>query len=397
MSKFSCPVVRILSVEDHPNADRLSVVKLSGLGYICISGKLDDGSHRYNPGDWVVYIPSAAILPEWLLKKMEFWNYETEHGMLAGADGNRVKPLKLRGIFSEGVLYPVDYNDALSRIAGGSVIETSVDYPDSVLHRVEIGDDASDILGITKYVPPIPVHMAGEVANMFGHTIRYDFDRLESNPDMFSPHDVVIATEKLHGTFVAMIYEPGLNHSEMFGESGDIIVHSKGLGGQGVAFKNNSNNDKNLYVSVLKKLLDRGLEDRFKKLAQTIPGRRYAILGEIYGKGVQDLHYGENAPSFRAFDLMVDDTFIPCNQTGFGNAMDGFLDMVPQMYHGPFDLTVLERLRDGKTNLGGGNIREGIVIRCANEIRHEIHGRRILKMISPDYLLRKSKDASEFT
>lgn len=104
MSTFSCPVVRVASVEDHPNADRLSLVRLEGLGYLCISGKLEDGSPRYQAGDWCVYIPSAAVLPEWLLKEMDFWNEETGKGMLSGSDGNRVKPLKLRGIFSEGLI-----------------------------------------------------------------------------------------------------------------------------------------------------------------------------------------------------------------------------------------------------------------------------------------------------
>jgi hypothetical protein len=52
MSTFSCPVVRVSSVEDHPNADRLSLVRLEGLGYLCVSGKLEDGSPRYKAGDW---------------------------------------------------------------------------------------------------------------------------------------------------------------------------------------------------------------------------------------------------------------------------------------------------------------------------------------------------------
>lgn len=107
MSSFSCPVVRVAEVLNHPNADRLSIVRLEGLGYTCISGKLEDGSPRYKAGDMVVYIPSASVLPEWLLRKMDFWNAETNKGTLAGSNGDRVKPLKLRGIFSEGVLYPV--------------------------------------------------------------------------------------------------------------------------------------------------------------------------------------------------------------------------------------------------------------------------------------------------
>lgn len=54
MSEFKVPVVRVISVEHHPDADRLSIVKV--LGFTCISAKLEDGSHRYKEGDLVAYI-----------------------------------------------------------------------------------------------------------------------------------------------------------------------------------------------------------------------------------------------------------------------------------------------------------------------------------------------------
>ena len=384
MSTFSCPVVRVAEVIDHPNADRLNIVRLEGLGYTCISGKLEDGTPRYKAGDYVVYIPSAAVLPEWLLKEMDFWNAETNKGTLSGSNGDRVKPLKLRGIFSEGVLFPTEDMCKHAHAANG----------DALVYWE--GMDASGVMGITKYIPPIPVHMAGEVANMFDHTVRYDFERLESVPDMFASDMTVTATEKLHGTFCAIVYEPGLNHAEMFGEHGDIIVHSKGLGGQGLAFKNNAANDGNLYVKTMRKLLGDGLEDRFRTLATSYAGKRYAILGEIYGKGVQDLAYGTREPEFRMFDVMVDDLFLPQDELGFDHSLHG-IPFAPVLYNGPFNLEALTAVRDGKTTVGGDNIREGIVVRAVGVHRHPMHGRRIAKMISPDYLLRKSKEATEYT
>lgn len=398
MSTFSCPVVRVSEVTEHPFADRLSIVRLEGLGYTCISGKLGDGSPRYKAGDWVVYIPSAAVLPKWLLKSMDFWNAETNKGTLAGSNGDRVKPLKLRGIFSEGVLYPCSktwHADSME-FTGCMLGKDENGELDAI--EVELNDDVSEFLGITKYEPPIPVHMAGEVANMFDHTIRYDFERLESVPDIFEPGMPVIATEKLHGTFCAIVYVPGLNHPEMFGKHGDIIVHSKGLGAQGLAFKNNEANAGNLYVRTLKRLLEDGLEDRFKTLATTWAGKRFAILGEIYGKGVQDLAYGTKEPEFRMFDVMVDDRFFEQDELGFDHVLHG-IPFAPILYAGPFDVDALTSVRDGKTTVGGDNIREGIVIRAQSRARHPVHGRRIAKMISPDYLLRKVKggEATEYT
>ena len=395
MSTFTCPVVRVASVEDHPNADRLNLVRLEGLGYLCVAGKLEDGSPRYRAGDWVVYIPSAAVLPEWLLKSMDFWNEETGKGMLAGADGNRVKPLRLRGIFSEGVLFPTI---PMNLIPDSCMLAVSIEHDgNDGSPMLRLGEDASEVLGITKWEPTVPVAMAGEVANLFGHTVLYDFQRRESVPDMFEPGEPVVASEKLHGTFASIVFEPGLNHPEMFGEHGEIIVHSKGLGAQGLAFKNNAANDGNLYVRTLRALLDSGFEDRIRTMSWEYGGKSIAVLGEIFGRGVQDLAYGVDKPAFRMFDVKVADQYLTQIKLRIECAHNLGIDLVPTVYEGPFDLAALEAVRDGQTMLGGANIREGIVVRSATEARHEIHGRRIAKFISPDYLTRKSKDATEYT
>lgn len=399
MSTFSCPVVRIAEVINHPNADRLSIVRLEGLGYTCISGKLEDGSPRYKAGDHVVYIPSAAVLPEWLLREMDFWNEETGKGTLAGSNGDRVKPLKLRGVFSEGVLYPAQ--------DGWPAPKPVLVMRETGMRWFEVGEDAAEHLGITKWSPPIPVHMAGEVANLFGHTVKYDFERLESVPDIFEPGETVVATEKLHGTFVAFGYIPGLVHPEMFGTTGCIIVHSKGLGAQGLAFKNNEANAGNLYVKTLRALLDeQDLEARLAEVSRMNNNRPVFIMGEIFGRGVQDLHYGTSKPEFRIFEIRVGDDYLPRDQFGFGHLDSQTrhggtlgLDAVPVLYYGPFDVAALEKVRDGKTMVGGENIREGIVVRSSPEGYHQIHGRKIAKMISPDYLTRKVKngEATEYT
>ncbi len=408
MSTFTCPVVRVSEVVDHPNADRLSIVRLEGLGYTCISGKLEDGSPRYKTGNWVVYIPSASVLPTWLLKDMEFWNEETGKGTLAGSDGNRVKPLKLRGIFSEGVLFPVKWDDELALTGGGSVLEipdpNSPDAPD--LYIVELGENVAEVLGITKWEPPVPVHMAGEVASLGDVTVRYDFERLESVPDMFEPGELVVATEKLHGTFVAMGLVPGLDHPEMFGSNGEVIVHSKGLGAQGLAFKNNEANAGNLYVRTLRNLLaNHDLEAKLREVSNAHGGCPVFVMGEIFGRGVQDLHYGTKEPEFRMFEIKIGHKYAPRTVDGFGGLSYGNanvdrtlgLPVVPILYQGVFDMAELERVRDGRTELGGDNIREGIVVRSLVEAHHSLHGRKVAKLISPDYLLRKSKEATEYT
>ena len=394
MSTFSCPVVTVKSVENHPDADRLSIVHLDNLGYVCISGKLADGSHRYSPGDAVVYIPSALVLPEWLLKSMEFWNEETGKGTLAGSNGDRVKPLRLRGIFSEGVLYPVEaykkdeqYTDGHS-IAVDFFVSTPVG-----LHNVTVGQNAADLLGVIKWEPPIPTGMSGEVASVPDTICDYDFERYESVPGIFTANDLVTAVEKAHGTFCLIQYIPDLNHPEMFGKTGCITVSSKGLVKQGLVFKNNTNNDGNLYVQALRKLLDNGLEDHLTSNG----GHRVGIFGEIFGGNVQDLKYGMTAPVFRVFEVKLDHVFILRTQAELLCNVIG-LSMLPVLYSGPFDLTEIIKVRDGKTTLGGDNVREGVVVTGVDYSRHPMYGRKICKFISPNYLTRKVKtgEATEY-
>jgi RNA ligase (TIGR02306 family) len=398
MSTFSCPVVRVAAVENHENADRLSIVRLEGLGYTCISAKMEDGSHRYKVGDWVVYIPSASVLPEWLLREMDFWNAEIGKGTLAGSNGDRIKPLRLRGIFSEGVLREtLAYGeDEFITTDFGSATDVHVAGLDGLEYPINLGDNAAEILGITKYEPPIPVHLAGQVSNMTGHTVKYDFERWESVPDIFGPDELVVATEKLHGTFVAFVYVPGLNHPEMFGKNGEILVHSKGLGAQGLAFKNVTENDGNLYVRTLNHLLENGFEAALQRLSEIFGGKTIAVLGEIFGRGVQDLDYGTTKPEFRAFDLKIDNDFIAPDEFEFDVAGVLGLTLVPVLYRGPFDIDAINKARDGVTTVGGTNMREGIVVRSMIGDTHPVHGRKIAKFISPAYLTRSNKNATEF-
>jgi RNA ligase (TIGR02306 family) len=200
----------------------------------------------------------------------------------------------------------------------------------------------------------------------------------------------------VHNSFCAILYVPGLNHPEMFGSNGEIIVHSKGLGASGLAFQNVPANDGNLYVRTLRHLLDNGLEDKLQTMSQEYGGKSIAVIGEIFGKGVQDLAYGLDRPEFRMFDVRVGDKYLTQIKLRIECVHNLGIDLVPTVYEGPFDIAALEAVRDGRTMLGGTNIREGIVVRSATEARHEIHGRKICKFISPDYLLRKSKDATEY-
>jgi len=383
MSKFACPVMRVQEVMDHPNADRLSVVKLEGLDYVCISAKHEDGSDRYRVGDLVIYIPSAAVLPEWLLRSMNFWDDAKGKGTLAGSEGNRVKPLKLRGIFSEGLLYPVENECVFNENIGDS-------------RSVSLGQDVSAFLDIVKYEPPIPVHMAGEVMPLWGAPKKFDVENIKNYPHVLKDGDHVNITEKLHGTFCQVGFDAGPQHDNLWGFEGTVFVCSKGLGNQGLVFERSEANRGNLYV---KTLTDLRLDEKVERIAHHLGVSHLRVMGEIYGC-VQDLTYGmsNGATAFRVFDIWDDSNkrWLGPNEVRYVCAIFG-LECVPTLAEGLWgDLkSHLAEFTDGKSTLAPNQIREGCVIRAVDAPEHPEIGRVILKSISEAYLLRK--DGSELT
>jgi RNA ligase (TIGR02306 family) len=382
MSGFAVKVVEIINpVEHHPNADRLSLIRIGG--YTCVSGKLEDGSHRYKVGDLVVYVPEGAVVPDYLLKP-GFWNEKEDKGGLGGAAGNRVTPLKLRGIFSQGILFEVEDDGQGSKTLLGE---------DGTYLFVKAGTDVTAHLGITKYEPPIPDELLGSVFNLFGTTHGYDFESVQALTDMFEPGERVSVTEKIHGFNTQIGYVPGLNNADCFGADKCIYLSSKGLAAQGLAFKDVEDNV-NIYVNTLRALIADGFDEKLKAFSERTWGPSpVRLFVEIYGG--QDLKYGKNKgePGLAMFDLYTGDK--PSGRFATRSELEEAADLlgiqcVPLLYEGPYDPEVLVTHRDGKDTFTGAHIREGIVIKSANPTgAHIIHGRKIAKWVSPDYLLRK--------
>ena len=342
----------VLEVTDHPNADRLSILRV--LGYTCISAKNEDGSHRYAVGDEVIYIPEASVLPGKLLYENGFWNDEKGRGILAGSKGNRVKALKLRGIISQGIIFPAS--------------------------KYDFDENWAQSVGIYKYEVPVPSHLRNGDTEETTGTISYDVLHGQKEVDLFDPDEEVIVTEKIHGTLIMFGWQKN--------EDGEVerIVSSKGLGKKG--YKISEESEYNIYVKTAKPTLDAffsAMEARF------LPGERVLFVGEIYGKGIQDLHYSWNIPQLRIFDIHMVHP-----QVGIFPPVAGYLDFedmedacsraalfpVPVLWRGKFRDLDIPSYRDGKSILDGETLREGIVVRSAT-------GHKVAKFVSPDYLTRR--------
>lgn len=371
MSNHSVDVFRV-EVVPHPDADRLELAVFRG--YQCIVRK-----GQYQSGDLCVYIPEYSVLPDSMIEKYGLRNY------LAGKEKNRVRPIRLRGVLSQGICLPAEDG------------------------WVE-GQDVAEILGVTKYEPPAPLFGEGTrwKAGVL-RTVRYDIQNWKRFPDVIKEGEDVVFTEKIHGTFCGIGIMPRTLASS---EYGDVLAFSKGLGSAGIAYVANDPecNQDNAYVKAY----------RLNQDAIRLGHARYApdamlfVLGEVFGSDVQDLGYGArrqgNASKFgfRVFDVMIRkmvnhyqvDTYLDSPELDEFCAYTG-LTRVPVLYRGPFSVEKMREYTDGLETVSGSalHIREGIVMRPVYErdawpTFEECHERGlhrvILKSVSGDYLTRKS-------
>lgn len=368
MSTFKVTIER-LTVHPHPNADRLELAQV-GL-YRAVVGR-----GQFKTGDYALYIPEQGVLPEDLIKELGL------EGKLAGKDKNRVKAVRLRGEISQGIV---------CRPSGLTILDGApLDWDNSFEPALFTGDDFGPQLGIVKWVPPIPPQMAGEAVSGADLIKMGEIENLQRYPDIFTAGEPVVATEKIHGTCCCATFVVADDL---------LLVSSKGLGQNGIALKES---DTNLYWRAVRQY---GLEEKLREIARMFDeATRVAIFGEVFGAGVQDLHYGadvraDDTLGFRAFDIVVERH--GDRQRVHAYDFERFANFfgivpVPTLYSGSFDLDELRREASGQTTVGGDNIREGIVIRPREE-RHSdvLGGRAIAKLISSEYLTRGG-DATEY-
>lgn len=354
MATFDVKVRRLDEVVPHPNAERLELAVVGG--YRCVVGK-----GQFKGGDLVAYIPEAAILPPQLIEQLGL------EGKLAGPNSNRVHPVKLRGALSQGVIMRTED------------------------HWIE-GQSVMLPLGIYKFTPDIPKELQGAAYTLEEHErLDFDIENIKAYPKLIEVGEPVVFTEKIHGVFMAVgavperLARPGCGHRQ-----GLSYVSSKGLLADRMAFSPEADN---VYVNAANRL---GLHEIVQDLAKRWD-TPVLVMGELFGKGVQDLGYGQTpgTPQFRVFCVVkrtaqdqpcyLDDKELHAviNHTG--------LTRVPVLYRGTFCPELVQMYTKGRETVSGeeSHVREGIVITPQKERECPEIGRVVLKSVSEDYLVRK--------
>ncbi|MFC7993668.1 RNA ligase (ATP) [Streptomyces pilosus] len=340
----------VLTVHDHPGADALELAQVGLYRAVVARG-------AYRTGDVAVYIPEQSVLPAGLIEELGLT------GRLAGRDRDRVKAVRLRGELSQGIVCRP------KALADTDLVRAAAD-----------GTDFAELLGITKWVPPVPPSMSGDVESAPDLLPWVDIENIRRHPDIFAPGEPVVLTEKLHGTACLLTYCAAEDR---------VHVSSKGFGSRSLALREDP---RNLYWRAVRA---HGVAEAAAELAARLGARRVGVFGEVYGAGVQDLAYGADGRrdtlGYAVFDVSAE---IDGRVRWLDAAalLEGRLPLVPRLFSGPYDGERVLEIASGRETVSGRglHLREGVVIRPAVE-RHSpvTGGRAIAKAVSPAYLTRK--------
>ncbi len=351
MAIFAVEKRKIGSVKPHSNADRLELATVEGMTFqFCIK------KGEFVPGDEVVYFPVDSVFPSDLAA---YFGIQT---ILAG--GVRVKTVKLRGEISQGFVASVD--SVIRFLCDRAMIPFEGHPP------LPAGEDLNHFLGVTKWEPPV-VEISN--ARLIHKSTGYDIEGADRFPGVIEAlmDKAVVVTEKVEGqNFHATLKADGTFmvgqrscYIESFDPANPHIIERVG---------------REQILPILKELI----KDFSHPVTQVM------IRGEFAGPQCEVGNYYElKQPRVFIFEVEVDEKPIPASW--FNSARASVKrDFVPVLFQGILrDYLAgrtLQEASNGKSHLNSQKLREGIVIRPAEEMTLEVFGRAIIKQRSPEYL-----------
>ena len=341
MNRKLASVQRALEIIPIPNADAIELVRING--WQCVTKK-----GEFAADDLGVFLEIDAVPPDNLT--FQFLWTAKDGTATARPDKFRIRTMKLRGALSQGLFLPLTGFD---------------------LGAVEVGQDVTEALGVTKYEPPLPAAGGGEIGGLFpGFVPKTDEIRVQSAPEVIAeiwanPYAITL---KYDGTSATFCVDPrdgaflacGRNYSISEGES--------------------------FYWRIAR---------HYDLPAKLAAHPNYALQGEICGPGIQ-----KNRLELKQIALFCFNVYdiAGARYLGHDEAREFLAQIevpaVETLEKGDSwgtDLPSLLRLAEGKYP-GTSNEREGIVIRPLTETRSEVlAGRLSFKAISNRFLLKEGE------
>ncbi len=389
MSSLVVEVCRVEDVRNHPNADRMCVVKVKGWE-VCSARNADTNTNEYVAGDKAVYFPPDSVLPPALAERYGIVKYATpvknDDGSLKGY---RIRVARLRTFPSYGFIAKPDNPDW------------------------EVGRDVAVELGVTKWEPPLDCTDGDAAADHPAFHRYFSLEHWRNFPEVLNPGERIVITEKIHGMSWrgGLVREPGADgRVELNWMVGSHEVRRKQYAVKTRKKKNEETGNWDATETYqVESQFWTGLSDPIKAMIRELAGADgsseqwsdVVVFGELHGSGIQKgFNYGFENGRFavRVFDITVNGQWLDVDAKRAACARHG-VEMVPVLYDGPYNPETVESFVSGPTTLCPPNtpghfaFREGVVITAATErqVRTEkkVFGRAALKVVSFEYLERK--------
>lgn len=312
--------VTIKSITPALNTDNLVILKFNEIGWQVV-GNINS---NYNVGDIVFFIPVESVLPFELSEELGITKYLSK---------GKVKVAKFKYNVSEGL------------ICDKHVVEPYLPY-------------------IMKWEDVPTIQMNGDILSSsevpFTFEVFYKMPNILNEPDTFKEFQSILYSEKIHGTNCRF----GLLEHPITGQPTLYI------GSHNTVHKIDCNS---LYVTTVKEYI----KDKVLPL-------NVIFYGEIYGRNIQHLDYGECKPKLKIFATSAFNVYFTPDETiNFCKSIDlecvEFIDYI-------YDIDKLIAIANMPSTVSvNDSIREGIVI------RDKFNGSLMGKLISTAYLEKSNR------
>jgi hypothetical protein len=365
MARTLASIQRIVDIQPIPGADK--IVHAQVLGWKCITA-IENG---FQPGQLCIYIEIDSRVPATpMFAFLEKRNY-------------KVKTIKMRGVYSQGLIIPLkDLKDGIA--------------------DAEEGRDVTGLLGITK----IDTYEPGESApgkkqhpldawlcrnfKIYRMIRPFIMPKKDKGWPSEIPHTDETRVQALWGTLqnVLQLNKKWYVTTKIDGQSATYYYKKKWFSEAFTLYSRElrkKEGDNSTWSQMAEKYK---IKEHCRKYCKALGLKSIWLQGEIAGPGIQ-----KNKDHFTEKRLFVFNVYVPqwkryMNPLEMGNFADGNLELVPM--HGIVSLenTTIDKLvemSNGPSQWSKDDLREGIVIR---EMEDFGLSRISFKVISPEFCIK---------
>ncbi len=369
-------IAKITTIAPIEGADKIELAKANN-SWTSIVAK-----NTHKVGDLILCVTTDAVIPEDLATKWGVINYLRK--------GNRVRTVKLRGVYSECILIQLNSDNIPLKLSERGDVKFLYE-----------GRDMMGRLSIYKYEPPVK-----QIQLSSGKTFKYKansnflvyhkFPNYKNVPDIFKEGDEVVITRKYHGSNKrsSIVRKPKLSFWDIVKnifKKDPWRWYTFAYGSHQV--EKGSDSQGYYSTDVWRTIVDKyDLRTRLweyvkvQHTPETI-GSGIILYGEVYGAGIQkNYDYGLKDIDFKAFDVSINGEFVDHFRFLLISKHELEVPVVEDLYRGPWKKEIQDSFLNDK--IEGTNVyHEGVVVKCVTGDK-----RKRAKVISSEYLIFAEKN-----